>query len=226
MKDNISCNVIGDLLPLYIDDVLSDDSRELVESHLNNCESCRESAEKMGKTIVISNDTDGEKIKKLKKSVSVKKIVVSSLFGLMILFGLGFYLFYYGNAVSSENVNVRTEFQNSENSYLNQEWVMHLYLKNNRPLNTFSKEIYSENSKGEMIIVGKTIYLREIPIKGMIECNNYTFGYSYGESSTSYPAKDYDYTITIVYKDKTAVYSMRDEGLFVKQDKDNIKFYP
>jgi len=38
---NISCEIIRDLLPLYVDDVCSDDSRELVEHHLRDCESCR-----------------------------------------------------------------------------------------------------------------------------------------------------------------------------------------
>ena len=35
-------NVIKDLLPLYIDDVLSDSSRQIVDEHLDECEDCRE----------------------------------------------------------------------------------------------------------------------------------------------------------------------------------------
>ena len=34
-------NVIKDLLPLYIDDVLSDSSRQIVDEHLDECEDCR-----------------------------------------------------------------------------------------------------------------------------------------------------------------------------------------
>ena len=37
----ISCNVIEDLLPLYVDDGVSEDSRQLVEEHLRDCPSCR-----------------------------------------------------------------------------------------------------------------------------------------------------------------------------------------
>ena len=37
----INCNVIQDILPLYIDDVVSDDTKELVEEHLQNCEICQ-----------------------------------------------------------------------------------------------------------------------------------------------------------------------------------------
>ena len=39
--EKIKCNVIQDILPLYIDDVVSDDTKELVEEHLQNCEICQ-----------------------------------------------------------------------------------------------------------------------------------------------------------------------------------------
>ena len=40
--EKINCNVIQDILPLYIDDVVSDDTKELVEEHLQNCEICQQ----------------------------------------------------------------------------------------------------------------------------------------------------------------------------------------
>lgn len=43
----ITCDVIEDLLPLYVDDVASGDSRALIEEHLNECESCRKTLENM-----------------------------------------------------------------------------------------------------------------------------------------------------------------------------------
>lgn len=45
MKNN--CNIIKDLLPLYAEDMLSEDSRELVEEHLGGCEDCRAELEKI-----------------------------------------------------------------------------------------------------------------------------------------------------------------------------------
>ena len=39
---DISCDVIRDLLPLYVDDVLSQGSKALVEEHLGICEECAE----------------------------------------------------------------------------------------------------------------------------------------------------------------------------------------
>ena len=34
----ITCNIIEDLLPLYIDDMVSEDSRQIVEEHLKESE--------------------------------------------------------------------------------------------------------------------------------------------------------------------------------------------
>lgn len=41
------CNVIRDLLPLYLDEVCSMDSRKLVEEHLEHCKDCRREFEEM-----------------------------------------------------------------------------------------------------------------------------------------------------------------------------------
>ena len=43
----ITCNIIQDMLPLYVDDVLSEDSRKMVEEHLKDCEACREKRRNM-----------------------------------------------------------------------------------------------------------------------------------------------------------------------------------
>ncbi len=43
----ISCGVIGDLLPLYAEGLLSDDSVELVKSHIQQCGECEKELETM-----------------------------------------------------------------------------------------------------------------------------------------------------------------------------------
>lgn len=46
MKKN-ECNVVQDLIPLVIDRVASDESRELVETHISVCEDCRKKYDAM-----------------------------------------------------------------------------------------------------------------------------------------------------------------------------------
>lgn len=94
--DKINCNIINDLLPLYVDEVVSDDTKVLVENHLANCESCREKAEKMADSIkmpVSEKVTSAEKniIKKAKRTFFNKKVIVavtSAVVAIAIIFGL------------------------------------------------------------------------------------------------------------------------------------------
>lgn len=46
----MDCNVIKDLLPLYVDDCCSEESGKLVATHLEGCESCRRAYGQMKKT--------------------------------------------------------------------------------------------------------------------------------------------------------------------------------
>ena len=48
MKD-ISCDVIRDLIPLYIDDICSEQSKRLIEDHIDECENCRKALDKSRK---------------------------------------------------------------------------------------------------------------------------------------------------------------------------------
>lgn len=43
----MNCNIIRDLLPLYVEGIASEESRELVEEHLEECGECRERCECM-----------------------------------------------------------------------------------------------------------------------------------------------------------------------------------
>ena len=59
MKE-ISCNIIRDLLPLYVDGVVSDDTSELVESHLAECEECRKEAERIKEHLSLPDSRQAE----------------------------------------------------------------------------------------------------------------------------------------------------------------------
>lgn len=69
MKTN--CKVIEDLLPLYIDEVCSDESKRLVEEHLEECDACSAKLNAQKAAITV----DKEKIEQnLKAKDPFKKI--------------------------------------------------------------------------------------------------------------------------------------------------------
>lgn len=56
--EKITCDVIGDLLPLYCDDICSEDSRRIVDSHLQGCPKCSGLLEKMRKEYLFSDPAE------------------------------------------------------------------------------------------------------------------------------------------------------------------------
>ena len=65
----ITCNIIQDMLPLYVDDVLSEDSRKMVEEHLKDCEACREKRRNMEEDSLPSFSQASENEKKAEKEI-------------------------------------------------------------------------------------------------------------------------------------------------------------
>ena len=84
MKE-INCNIIRDILPLYVDDVVSDDTKQMVEEHLRNCEECSKEAELMKHKVYIPAEKEAPIIKNFKKSWRNKKLIISGLSILIIL---------------------------------------------------------------------------------------------------------------------------------------------
>lgn len=98
----ISCEIIRDLLPLYHDGVCSNESRQMIEEHLSECENCRAELKAMDDMLIIpdkkQNLTDAEAVKNLSKKWK-KGMFKSLLKGILItlvvvvLFVLVLYLF-------------------------------------------------------------------------------------------------------------------------------------
>lgn len=66
MKHIASCEIIKDLLPNYIENVLSKEGKELVKEHIDGCSKCREEYEVISSNLSINN-VDKVKINYLKK---------------------------------------------------------------------------------------------------------------------------------------------------------------
>lgn len=56
--DRVSCDVARDLMPLTLDDVASDDSKKIVEEHIETCETCKAYYEGMSLHISRGADSD------------------------------------------------------------------------------------------------------------------------------------------------------------------------
>lgn len=91
----ISCNVIKDILPLYVDEVVSNDTKEMVEEHLAFCEDCKKEAELLQKDVDLSvskkaknaENKTFEYLKKWFQSKKLKTAVISVFLAVAVIFG-------------------------------------------------------------------------------------------------------------------------------------------
>ncbi|PIC62588.1 hypothetical protein CSV79_16255 [Sporosarcina sp. P13] len=101
MKD-IKCTVIQDLLPLYVDEVVSDDTKSLVNEHLLTCENCKNEYEQMKGTLYVPIENKDTLFSQLKKRWNRKKwllIFGSVLTTTLIGFVLFSFIFHYAKPI-------------------------------------------------------------------------------------------------------------------------------
>ena len=83
----ISCNIIRDLLPLYAEDMASEDTRTMVEEHLCTCEDCTEALNDMKKNAPVPVEVAPDSLQKVKRTIRRKRVlsVMAALLTLITL---------------------------------------------------------------------------------------------------------------------------------------------
>ena len=116
------CSIVCDLLPLYAEDMVSEDTAEFVKEHLGNCPTCCAELEKLRKPVqpVAAQhvpDIDAEPLKRLKKALLMEKVqailCTAAVLLALMLSGLSFLTAPEYFAYSQELVTV-TEGANGE----------------------------------------------------------------------------------------------------------------
>lgn len=82
------CNIIKDLLPLYHDEVCSRESKDAVENHMKECESCRKYYQEINASDIVE-DVTYEAEREKKKSKILKKVKRGLIItGILIAIGI------------------------------------------------------------------------------------------------------------------------------------------
>ena len=63
----MKCSVIQDLMPSYVDEICSQDSRDMVEEHMAECEQCKARLEKIKNIQIVAGDASKKQVDYLKK---------------------------------------------------------------------------------------------------------------------------------------------------------------
>lgn len=109
--DKLECCIARDLLPLYIDDVLSPDSAELLRNHLEECESCRREYRAMLKDVVLPTSQEVQEensrvVKNLKKKWTFKKHLIAAVSAVITLTVMVFSFFMTREILFDKSVGV------------------------------------------------------------------------------------------------------------------------
>ena len=93
------CKLVQDLLPLYIEDILSEESKQYVEQHLNGCDECRLTKHKMEKRVecrtIDKVKCDDKSVLKYIAKIMAWYLICPLVVILIIVLGGGIYLKYY-----------------------------------------------------------------------------------------------------------------------------------
>ena len=175
------CGIIRDLLPLYIDDVCNEESKQAVENHLSECEKCRNYYNSMKSTegfVAKENDNSEDmkmanNLKKVKSKINkkIRNIVLGAvaamvfvIVGVTLLFNVAL------KEVSPDDVIV------SANVYSFEEIIENS--ASNVP-NSESVTIYSDESDNSQKIEVRIPEIGEITVtEDTIEKNKYVTVFS------------------------------------------------
>ena len=87
----LSCNIIKDLLPSYLEDLCTADTKHAVEEHLSECSTCKNLADAMRQTDFVAERSESAQIdymKKVKRHFIKKGSYVSIALAAFVLLGL------------------------------------------------------------------------------------------------------------------------------------------
>lgn len=74
---NITCNIIKDLLPLYAEDMVSEDSKALVDDHLCGCDSCTKELAELKKAPRVPVEVETTSLKRVEDTIRKKKLLTA-----------------------------------------------------------------------------------------------------------------------------------------------------
>lgn len=120
MKNELTCGVVRDLLPSYVENLLGEESKEAVDRHLETCPECRERKEDMAAPTGAEETAEAAKevdfLRRVKKG-TVKKIALAVVCTVLLVVG-GYLLkeFVIGRTPDVEHISIENPQVDAENN--------------------------------------------------------------------------------------------------------------
>lgn len=191
------CSMIKDLLPLYHDEVCSDESKEIVEHHLFACEGCNKYYEKMKassemfKEMSIDEKADFRTIKSIKKKLKRDKIIttiVSLGIGMVLVFGFFKFMNSYIVPIEYSEENFTVEEENGQ---------LYTYTSGDL-IRSFNKKVISNGDENNLYFYMDTTAAQKYLVPNSNEIQKYSLEYVENianEDETSYSIDNVYYLV-------------------------------
>ena len=120
MKNDLTCGVVRDLLPSYVENLLGEEAKEAVDRHLETCPECRERKEDMAAPTGAEETAEAAKevdfLRRVKKG-TVKKIALAVVCTVLLVVG-GYLLkeFVIGRTPDAEHISIENPQVDAENN--------------------------------------------------------------------------------------------------------------
>lgn len=225
----MNCYIVRDLLPNYIDNLVSEETRNDVSLHLETCSDCKSIYEQMLAPIDTSPPVPQKDeinfLLKIKRK-TIKKVLKSVAMGfgaILIIFGFLYWVFAIGMPVKSTDVNYTTSLEminyykrlDPEAPKTDREWVIRFNHTNGKALRAATEDVYGVNDDGLKIVTGRIVKLYEVqPSSLLYSSSQYSTGYGATDVALFKELPETDFTITIRFRDKDISYSVIEEGLY------------
>lgn len=164
MNERYNCDVIRDLLPGYIDNILSDTGSELVKNHIGECEECHkiytEMEEGIGKDDLSAYDTIAvDVLKKIRRRMNRLKITIGILVCILFIFLLfaALKIYVIGTPLGTGYMSISDTAYNEETGQLTVNGKINLYSFH------VSKVVWEEDKNDPNIVNVIVYYAETIP---------------------------------------------------------------
>lgn len=117
-----TCNIIHDLLPLYVEDMVTEETKQMIEEHLVTCKHCKEELHKLNFTLDIPILTDTSAMMHLEKKMKRRKWLTLLLIFALVVSSLSIFAHTYKQSMYWKN-------QTAERNYNNWTTLYHMTTK-------------------------------------------------------------------------------------------------
>lgn len=108
----IPCNIIQDLLPIYIDGCTSEKTNQDIQEHLSECTACHQMYEEMKKPLPVQENNDIDYLKRIKKNQFMKivcAIGIPCLIFITVLFAKDFIIGYHTSFADINHISIENQ---------------------------------------------------------------------------------------------------------------------